>query len=381
MKTPASPGHRTMIVALLLACSLQMNAGSIVRYSGAPGSLAVRWEWAEGEARTLPPGERCWIVYSFPKQMPRNSFIGTYISNESSRLPSLSEVLCGIIPDKEDLPALSRECDGTFEGNFSISGNGSDNRPVTKEIAVLCHFSNGRVHAIERIRCSNMTLSFPFGEETVYWLGQAQIPESMNLLSGFWGKSDKSELQKDLLMAVGRHPVSADQTAFLAAVLNSGAPPSLREDAAFWLGEGNSHEALEILAHTLKTDRSAEIRKKTLFAISQMEDTAAIGLLIDCAKTGDRLEIRKEAIFWIGQKAVNGSAGTLETLAEDDREIEVQKSALYALSQLPDDTGLPSLITIARTHSNREIRKQAIFMLSQSDDPRAVDALIAIVLP
>jgi hypothetical protein len=369
------------ILPLFMLAAIRLDAATVVRYAGVSASLADRWRWAADKAHTTQPGDGYWVVYSFIKKMHVNSFIGSYNSRLSPTQPTLSEILCGIKPNTKDLPAVDANCNGTFEGNFTFSADETDDTPVEKEIAVLYHFDRSSDHSLVRVKCSSMTLSVAFGNETIYWLGQASAHESLDKLTQAWENSGDSSPKKDILTAAGLHPVFPEQTKFLSSILNNKAETSLRGDAAFWLGEGDSHEALGILTHTVQSDPSTEVRKKALFALSEMNDSVATDALISCARTCDRVELRKEAIFWIGQKAAGKSPGVLQSIIDEDPDRDIRKSALFALSQLPDNGGITPLIAIARKHPDRDIRKEAIFMLSQSDDPRAVDALIAIVRP
>ena len=147
---------------------------------------------------------------------------------------------------------------------------------------------------------------------------------------------------------------------------------SLRESAAFWLGNTRERPGYEALVR-LRTSEDTKFRQQLTFAFSQSKVAEASAALIDMARNDPAPKVRSQALFWIAQKAQKkADAEVIRTAAAEDPDEDVKKQAVFALSQIPNGEGVPDLIRVARENKSTAVRKQAMFWLGQSRDPRAL---------
>jgi hypothetical protein len=368
-----------IIFLLLLGLLARETARSqnVFRPADSIRQLSSGWKWAQEEAAMRALDNGYWIAYAIKKPMGRHSFIGSYHSDRKRNAPTLGEVIGRSAGDEEQLTA-PQENEGSFEGTFSFDNERPDPE-VVKEVAILFHYSGHGIGEIDNAVVSNLSLHVDLAHDPLFWLDDAADGESIELLTTAYHSSALSEVRKKLVMAVAIHTPSDKSFQFLKSILLGTETGSIREEAAFWLGQSNDTKALALLEETARQDRSEDVREKAVFAISQMDDSAAVESLIRLATREGDQEMRKKATFWLGQKAGRKVVASLYDVAAGSDDLEVEKSALFALSQLPENTGVEPLISIAQKHANREIRKQAIFWLSQCDDPRAIEAITQIV--
>jgi HEAT repeat protein len=352
--------------ALLLFSISSSQAQRVTICPDSSGSLQARWQWAETASQGS--GRPSWTGYSIAKMMEPNCFVGSFSSDSRRNRPALTEQVYGRRVFNTDDPE---------DGRGEYRGNGSKGPKVRKEIGILIH--HGPSGKIDDVTVSNMSLHVDLRDDPVFWLGGAEDKESIALLTSLYDQAPGAESRKKIVTASAFHEASGPAFPFLRRVLTGNDETSVREDAAFWLGETGTPEALKLLVETATGDRSAGVREKAVFGISQMELDGAIDALISLAREGKDTEVRKKALFWLGQKASDKAVATLEKVASEDEDTKIQKEALFALTQLPGKSGVEPLIKIAKTHKNPRVRKEAIFWLSQSEDDRAFDALVEIV--
>jgi hypothetical protein len=356
-------------------------AQTVIHCPNAGESLQQRWKWAVSEANTRGISRPYWIGYSFNKLMDKNSFIGSFYSDERRNKPSLCELL-QLQPCPAEKPYAHMRHGESMSGNITINDNDDGNREkMVKPIGVLFEIdkNEGGAEQIEDIKTSNLSLFADLDDEPVLWLGDADDSVSVAFLQSKYDQHQSLDVQKNIVSTVGFHPASDMATTFLSRVLKEGKRTELRKDAAFWLGQTNADEALGVLSHVARNDESEEVMESAVFALSQMRSEGSTDTLIALARTGDNDEMRKKAMFWLGQKASKKATATLVSIANDNDDEDVQKNAVFALTQLSDNEGVGPLIKIAKTHPNPEVRKSAIFWLGQSDDKRALEALVEIV--
>lgn len=345
------------------------------------GRLAERWTWAIRQLAAHPHSGRSWIGYSIVRLMGENSFTGTFSSDERRNRPTLCELI-GLGPclRERTIGIGSYDC----QSNGTVTSSDADRsieRKVPKEVGILFEVLDDAPGKplIQRVKVSNLSLHVDLHGEPLIWLGTAIDSESLDLLENqFEGEKDL-EVRKSLLSAVGLHPPTDAMVRFLGGVLRTSDQPTLRESAAFWLGESDTDEALRLLLTTAGSDPSERVREHSVFAISQMDSSRSIDALISLARSGKDAEVRGKAMFWLGEKASRRVIRALGDIAATDGDFDIQKRALFALTQTPDDSGIDEVISIAKTHPNPRIRKEAIFWLGQSSDKRALTALIDIL--
>ncbi|HET7307499.1 MAG TPA: HEAT repeat domain-containing protein [Gammaproteobacteria bacterium] len=339
--------------ALLLALPGALLAQTVIRAPDTTQPLAARWQWALQRIDKSQCGAGCWIGYSIERRMDSDSYIGSWDTAAAAQ-PSLGETIYG----KRILP-----------GTAAADGK------VLKQVALLFRLAPN-THRVATIEVSNLSRPVTLHAPLV-WLGPSADGPSLDLIETLYSKTHATPVRKHLLMAIGLHDTRKLVVPFLGKVLNGPAGDEVRGAAAFWLGQGGAN-ALKLLAHAARHDRSEAVREKAVFAISLIQSPAATNTLIDLAQGADNREVRKKAVFWLAQQASNKAAAALTGIAQNDRDVDIRKQAVFALSRLPADQSVPRLITIANTSRNIEVRKQAIFWLGQSGDPRAIDVLAKI---
>jgi hypothetical protein len=341
--------------------------------------LAQRWDWALTKADSLPKGSSVWIGYSIVKPMRRNAFIGAMYSDARRNSPSLCEALGLDVCVKEAEPFRSMHNFTMSEGMTYIGDDDRGSEIMQKELGILFEMPSDKHTQLTSAVVSNFSLHVDLHQEPVLWLGEAKEDEAASFLIARYNDGETEKIQKKIISIAGMLGPSERLIRFLSDILENGTKLSVRKEAAFWLGESNSPDALRVLLKSAEDETFGDLREESIFAISQMEDSIGTEPLITLAKTGKSHEVRSKAMFWLGQKASKKTTATLKEILEEDDDTDIQKQALFALSQSDSGGGIDELIRVAKTHHSPEIRKQAIYLLGQSDDRRALDVLVEIV--
>jgi HEAT repeats len=346
---------RVLVVALafgrLLILTTVASAGSMLaqepRLSNAKLQIRSAAAGLEREFRSLLAAgqEPAWVGYSVPK-----------------------------IPGEHHMCCSSGCC-----GECRLEGGKSDSStrvpgPVRleggRQLLVLYRIEQGRV---DKIRSFSEECELDAGGLAFHWLTGVGPEESIAWLSSFATALEKEgrRLSDSAVTAIAFHNgPAADRT--LEQFMAAGQPESLRERAAFWLGNARGRRGYEILRQALDRDPSDRVREKIVFALSQSKEPEALTSVIETARNDKSSRVRGQALFWLGQRAGKRAAEAITEAIEMDPETEVKKKAVFALSQLPRDEGIPMLIQVARTNRNPAVRRQAIFWLGQSKDARAL---------
>lgn len=421
-----------------LALATTPAAQPVIKMGDAERPLAQRWQAAQGEASQRGLRTGWWLGYSIIRRMAENSHIGSFSRWPDNERITLGELLTGIKIDQRNDEEVVQEFARTTLAEKHASP--TPGRMVEKDLAFLFLFKpSGEKWQIERIAVSNLDLQVDLDGLPLLWLGKAGTAESLDLVEGLYRGESAIGQKKKLIFAMSVHDLPDRVLAILRGILMSDTPVELRKQAAFWLGQQGSPQALQLLLHAVKTDRDAEIREQAVFAVSRFEsdagtralielaqnsadravrkkaifwlgqkntpqslevlvglagsqddgeireqavfaisrldDKEALQALIDLAKNSPSEAVRKKAIFWLGQKAGKKATAALADFAGPGKDTQTQLQAVFALSQLPHDQGIPRLIDIATTHPDPAVRKKAIFWLGQSGDPRAIDVL------
>ncbi len=351
----------------------------VVPYSGPEAGLSAKIEWATRQAERSGFEDGFWVGYSIKRLMGKNSHIGSYDDSRRGQDLTVAEILSGkrsperSETDGEVVRRMAREMLDDLEGR------GEDEVKVWKDLGLFYRFGTGPKPALEKVRMSNLDLTFDFDALPLLWLGEAADEESLDVVGRFYAAAGADKTRKGLVAAAGLHGTADLTVPFLAKVLDSRDSDDVRKDAAFWLGQQESRSALGILVRAAKSDSSRSVRKNAVFALSQTGLPEAVDELIALAKGPAETEVRKEAVFWLGQIASKKAGTALEEFAAKDDDIRIQEHAVFALSQLPRGEGVEPLIRLAKTHPDPRIRKKAVFWLSETDDPRALQTLIDII--
>lgn len=350
-----------LIVALLIGLMWSTGvaqAQDVIHHPESSASLSQKWDWAleEADEESLT---RYWVGYSIERMMSENSFIGSW--SDRGKRKTLQELIYGVRSERRNTRSWK-----------------DSERKVLKEVAVLFQYRTGS-DEIRDIEVGTLDSQADLDRYPLLWLGGVDVEESLERVQRLYHDAWSVDLKEDMVFALAIHDATGKVVPILTDILTGNEASDIREQAAFWLGQTDDPEALDVLIRTAENDRSGDVREQAVFGISQMETEASTEALIDLAYNADDREVREKAIFWLGQEASDRAVEALGDFVEDDNDTAVQKQAVFALSQIDEDQGIPMLIRIARTHPKPEVRKQAIFWLGQSEDPRALDALVELV--
>ena len=368
------PMFFTILITVLLVGCFQTFAGEkVIRCPNPIASLHDRWTWAEHEATSRGFSNEYWIGYSIEKLMEKNSFVGSFDTDERRNHPTLAEVIADTTLNETGKSQRYGHDIIVSDGVVSLDEKKSEEK-IKKEIGILFHYKS---EGAEEITVSNLSLHVRLKNDPLLWLEGVKEDESITFLQTFFGDARSSDIKEKLVTAIGIHSSNVAYP-FLKKIAAGSESDNVRENAVFWISQvTTSGEAVQFLSGIAQSDRSEDVQEKAIFSLSEMNTAAATEALISIARTDKNNELRKKATFWLGEKASEKAVSTLKELVEDE-DTEIQKSALFALTQLPDNHGVDELIRIAKTHQNPAVRKEAIFWLGQSDDQRALDALTEI---
>jgi len=287
----------------------------------------------------------------------------------------------GIVPGEHNMCCYSSSSgccggcrlEGGSSGNVGTPGESKVRLEGPRSLWVLFRVEQKRV---EKIRAFTEDCLLDAGGLQFYWLTGVRPDESVELLATFAagaGQDAREErrLGDSAVAAIAFHADAAADRA-LERFVESGQPETLRERAAFWLGNLRGRRGYEVLRRLASADPSERVREKVVFALTQSKEPEAVTTMIDVAR-GDRSgRVRGQALFWLAHKAGEKARATISDAIDKDPETEVKTRAVFALSQLPPDEGVPLLIQVARANRNPEVRKKAMFWLGQSKDARAL---------
>jgi hypothetical protein len=259
-----------------------------------------------------------------------------------------------------------------------MSGRENDCAPTGAKFFVTARVSGGKVDVI---RSYSSDCSLDLGGKTLYWLGDPPPAESLAWLAGFaqnYGEERGDKVSDGALSAIAFHKDAGADVA-LQRFLAPDVRRSLRQQAAFWLGNTRGQRGFEIVRDAVRNDQDSKFREEATFALSQSDVPAAEQELIRLAHQDSDRDVRGQALFWLAQKAGRRAGKAITDAIENDPDTEVKKKAVFSLSQMDSDEGVPLLISVAKTNKNPVVRKEAIFWLGQSNDARALDYIESIL--
>lgn len=368
---------KILIRLFVLVAVAQVGVAQEVAVSPATAtSLQDRWAWAMNEAKQQKYNDGGWIAYSIDLLMPENSWIGSFHSIPREEDRSLYEIITGRHierPDSWDLKDQARRA-------LSRAEERKQRKMVLKEVALMFRYSGkpGDASSLREVHPTNVEAEVDLDGKPLIWLAKVSQEESITFLKEYYKKMESSRQQRRMIVAIGIHRNNAAALDALESIVGSREPDNVRDDAAFWIGQQDTKDALTFLLKVARSDRSRSVSEKAIFAISQIDLEEATDALIDLGRHAPLRDLRKKAVFWLGQRASRKAVENLKAFAYEGNDTEVQKQAVFALSQIHDEEAINEIIKIAKTHPNPRVRKQAIFWLGQSDDPRAFDVIVEI---
>jgi HEAT repeat protein/beta-lactamase regulating signal transducer with metallopeptidase domain len=181
-----------------------------------------------------------------------------------------------------------------------------------------------------------------------------------------------ASVREDAAYALGQLQASS-AIAPLMVRLGRDPAPKVREMIAWALGQIESRSATEGLAATAQRDSSEEVRAMAVWAMAQVQDPAAMPALT--ALLRDRSEeVRGRAAWAIGTIQPSTSPpGLVEVL--DDASADVRLRAAWAIGQIADPSAVPRLSSKLRDAS-AEVRRAAMWALGQIGGEPAEGALL-----
>jgi hypothetical protein len=261
--------------------------------------------------------------------------------------------------------------------------HGSSTKDDTRTLVVVARLTGG---IVDRVTFADARCTVQAGTRVVYWIDDVRPADSVAALSDVVRRDGKGEGKTPGEGGhAGGRPERARSGALAVIALTDdpssdraleefvapGVQPTLRRDAAFWLGAARGAAGAQVIDRLSRSDDDEDFREHLTFVLT-LTDDSGMDRLIDLARHDASSRVRGQALFWVAQKAGERAAGTLVDAVDGDPDVEVRKRAVFAISQLPKDEGVPRLIALAGTHRDREVRKQAMFWLGQTGDPRAL---------
>ncbi len=374
------------VLVFLITALSSFIFSQVFHHQNPTAELVEKWDWALQEAERLELKAGFWIGYSIKRLMWEHQYIfstnvhitsSTYFPH-SPMGDSLEKILSGKVTytplsDEEKVKLKAKRALADLEKKRDSE------QKVWKDVAILYKFGSVSSRVPETLHVSNLYLPFDPKGLPIFWLDEAEDPQSIAILSSLYERINREDFKKRVITIVGLHGTSEQAVSFLEEVLSSRDSDSLRARAALELGDQDHERAVQLLHQTAKNDRSYEVRKKSVYGLEDINLPSAADALIGIAQNCKESEIRKRAIDCLADIATKKAASALKDIASKDGDTDIQKRAVYALEDFPDNEGIPYLIDIAKTHHKVIVRKAAIYCLGDSDDPRALQALIEII--
>ena len=370
-----------LIIPVVFIGTVPAFAQRIIRCPQNADPLEAKWDWAWREIARAKSPHGFWIGYGIQRWMGETSFIGSFVSDASSRDVSLHELLYG---QKESLTISESEESLREAAERALQATHGRRRvepKVLKGVAILFAYASAQDEPMQprKIVICNLSTTVDLHDHPLLWLGSSHDEESVAFLENMFDQPHTEKIRENLVFAISIHDSSERALQFLRNVLVGGESEKVRGTAAFFLGQRDRKEDVNLLVKVATHDASKRVRDQAVFGLSRMESDAAVDALIDLAKHAERKDVREKAIFWIAQEASDRVARTLKGIIFSDDETGIQRQAVFALSRMRGEDGVAELIEIAKTHKNPQIRREALFWLGRSKDPRAFDFLVKTV--
>lgn len=150
---------------------------------------------------------------------------------------------------------------------------------------------------------------------------------------------------------------------------------SVREDAAYALGQLEAASAIEPLAARLSRDQATKVRRMIAWALAQIGRREAAPALGAAARSDTAESVRAMAVWALGQIEDPESVSALVSVLRD-ASAEVRGRAAWALGTIEPQRAPAALIAALRDPSH-DVRLRAAWALGQIGDSSAVPVLAA----
>jgi beta-lactamase regulating signal transducer with metallopeptidase domain/HEAT repeat protein len=313
---------------------------TVLRHPDPTRPLAERWEWARAQARRWD-GRRFWIGYSVR--------------------PSATLADAVYVDREPDVPGLGNGLVLRGVRLAQLVGDGAD----PNDVVLLFRFAASGRPMLERVQVSSFFLPVQFGGGALLWLGAADDGASLARLQTSFAEAPTPDLKEDIVAAAGMHGSDAVRP-LLERWLTGDEPPSVRAQAAEWLGQNRDSAAVRVLARAARRDPASHVRREAAEALGHDPSPASTDSLIALARSLPDAHARREAVEGLRHKSDPRVVATLIAIARDDGDEDVQREAVETLSELPDGAGRAALVDVLRTHPNPDVRREAVKELGES---------------
>jgi hypothetical protein len=264
--------HSVLVCAILLMQQVYTNS-DFVRTQGS--SLQARFDAAVEQGRRGSE-DTFWVAYQFPVRD------GIRVDARSGGLN------------------VTRPSDG-------IEWVPDDTAPQRVGLFLLVRKADG---GVDHGRILDLGSNYRFHDRRVYWAGEGQPAESLDLLTRLSG--DPKTSTSILTVAISMHDTS--RAIDKLVVLTGGAYPSeLRRSAINQLGQETSRSAGDALNRlALDSTIGVELQRAAVVAIGHRANADSIPALIKIAQDHPDTSIRRQAVNILGQKHDPGAIAFLE---------------------------------------------------------------------
>jgi HEAT repeat protein/beta-lactamase regulating signal transducer with metallopeptidase domain len=181
-----------------------------------------------------------------------------------------------------------------------------------------------------------------------------------------------ASVREDAAYALGQLEAK-DAATPLGARLGHEPDAKVRTMIAWALGQIESRDGTTPLSRIVQSDPSPKARAMAIWALGRLEDPAGIPALASALRDTSE-EVRGRAAWAIG--TIEPKTAPPELVAAlKDSSATVRYRAAWAVGRIADPAAVPAL-TAAMKDSSPEVRKAAFWALGQMDDPAAQPALI-----
>jgi len=153
---------------------------------------------------------------------------------------------------------------------------------------------------VQKTRLVDLNQNFRVHDRRVYWMGEANADESVDLLSTLLVDSPQ-RIGSSLAHYLTLHDSPAVAERLLQIARTASNPEQVRSTAIMSLGREASRKALDGLV-ALASDPNTQVERQAVMAIGRRTNDEAIPALIRIAKEHPNASVRSEAIRVLGQK-------------------------------------------------------------------------------
>ena len=139
--------------------------------------------------------------------------------------------------------------------------------------------------------------NFDQKKKIVFWFGQIDTEEAVNLLMDKYDKERSREFRKKVIFALYCNETDLAKSK-LIAIAKEGGETELRKKAIFWLGQKAAKHIKHFFKDMIYNDDEIKIKEAAIFALYNMKDSESLKEIVEHAKD---YRLRKKALFWMGQ--------------------------------------------------------------------------------